>query len=110
MDGNHGPDEASSVAGRGNDELQDLLRTDARILRNMHQAEDPAGVIEQYRRLEELNSALGTLLTRLQLAIVLGSVPGVTPEPGSSPMASEALGRLRRPINVTASRDDSGGP
>ena len=105
MDGNNGPDEASSVAARGNDDLQDLLRTGVRILRDMHQAEDPAGVIEQYRRLEELKSALGTLLTRLQLAIVLGSVPGVTPEPGSSPMASEALGRLRRAINVITTRD-----
>ena len=105
MDGNHGPDEASSVAARGNDELQDLLRTGARILRDMHQAEDPAGVIEQYRRLEELNSALGTLLTRLQVAIVPGSVPGVTPEPGSSPMASDALGRLRRAITVIARWD-----
>ena len=105
MDGNNGPDEASSVAARGNDELQDLLRTGAHILRYMHQAEDPAGVIEQYRRLEELNTALDTLLTRLQLAVVLGSVPGVTPEPGSSPMASAALGRLRRAINVIARWD-----
>jgi len=105
MDGNNGPDEASSVAARGNDELQDLLRSGTRILRDMHQAEDPAGVIEQFRRSEELNSALGTLLTRLQVAIVLGSVPGVPPEPGSSPMASHALGRLRRAINVLARRD-----
>ena len=103
MDGNNGPDDASSVAARGNDELQDLPRT--RILRDMHQAEDPAGVIGQYRRLEELYSALGTLLTRLEVALVLGSVPGVPPEPGSSPMASEALGRLRRAINVIARRD-----
>lgn len=105
MDGNQGPDEASSVAASGNDALLDLLRTVDRVLRDMHRAEDPAGGIEQYRRLEELNSALGTLLTRLQLAIVLGSVPGVTPGTGSSPMASDALGRLRRAINVIARRD-----
>ena len=82
-----------------------MLRSGAGILRDMHEAEDPAGIIEQYRRLEELNSALGTLLTRLQLAVTLGSVQGVTPEPGGSPMASEALGRLRRAINVIARRD-----
>ncbi|WP_024367592.1 hypothetical protein [Arthrobacter sp. TB 26] len=105
MDGNQGPDEASSVAASGNDALLDLLRTVDLVLRDMHRAEDPAGGIEQYRRLEELNSALGTLLTRLQLAIVLGSVPGVTPGTGSSPMASDALGRLRRAINVIARRD-----
>ncbi|WP_160664796.1 hypothetical protein [Pseudarthrobacter sp. ATCC 49987] len=105
MDGNQGPDEALSVAESGNDELLDLLRTVSRILQDVHQAEDPAGVIEQYRRLEGLNSALGTLRTRLQLAIVLGSVPGVTPGTGSSPMASDALGRLRRAINVIARRD-----
>lgn len=105
MDGNNRPHNALSVAERSNDELQDLLRTVDRVLRDMHQAEDPAGIIEQYRRLEELTSALGTLLTRLQLAIALGAVPGVTLEPGGSPMASEALERLRRAVNVIARRD-----
>ena len=99
MDGEQGPEVASSVAGRSDDDLQDLLAFCARMLRDMRQAEDRAGIIEQYRRLDELRSAIDTLLTRLQLEVVLVSVPGVTFGPGRSPMSSEAVERLRRAIN-----------
>ena len=34
MDGNQGPDVASSVAGHGDDDLQDLLAFCARVLRD----------------------------------------------------------------------------
>ena len=103
MDGNQGPDVASSVAGRSDDDLQDLLAFCARILRDVRQAEDPAGITEQYRQLDELRSAIDALLTRLQLDVFLGSVSGVTFR--RSPMASEAVERLRRAINVIARRD-----
>ncbi|SDK82505.1 hypothetical protein SAMN04487913_103296 [Arthrobacter sp. ok362] len=105
MDGNQGPEVASSVAGRGDDDLQDLLAFCARTLRDLREAEDRAGLIEQHRRLEELNSALDTLLTRLQIAVVLGRVSGDIPGPRPSPMASEAVERVRRSINVIARRD-----
>ncbi len=105
MDGNKRPDVASSVAGRGGDDFQDLLAFCARTLRDIRQAEDRDGIIEQYRRLDELKSAIDTLLTRLRLDVILGSVPGVTAEPGISPLASEAAERLRTAINVIARRD-----
>jgi hypothetical protein len=115
MDGNQGPDVASSVAGRGDagvsragcgdGGLQDLLAFCARVLRDVRQAKDPAGMVEQYRRLDELGSAFAALLTRLQLEVFLGSVPGVTLGPGRSPMATEAVERLRRAINVIARGD-----
>lgn len=105
MDGNQGPDEASTGAGRIDDDLRDLLAFCERILRDVRQAEDPAGIMEQYRQLDELGSAFDALRTRLELEVFLGSVSGVTVGPGGSPMASEAVERLRRAINVIARRD-----
>ena len=106
MDGIQGPDVASSVAGRSRDGLQVLPAFCSRVLRDMRQAEDRAGIIEQYRRLDELDSAMDdALLTRLRLDVALGGVSGVTPGSGSSPMASEAVERLRGIINVIARRD-----
>ena len=105
MDGNQGPDVASSVAVRSDDDLQELLAFCARTLRDVRQAEDRAGIIEQYRQLDELRSAIDALVTRLQLDVFLGGVSGVTFGPGRSPMASEAVERLRRAINVIARRD-----
>jgi hypothetical protein len=111
MDCNQRPDVASSVAGRGDDELQNLLAFCAGTLRDMRQAGERAGIIEagifeQYRRLDELRSAMDTLLTRLQLAVLLGRLPGVTSGPGRSPMDSEAVERIRRAINVIAGTDN----
>ncbi|MCI9871770.1 hypothetical protein [Arthrobacter humicola] len=103
MDGKQGPDEASSVAGHGDEDLQELLAFCSRVLRDQRQPEDRAGILEQYRRLDELHSAIDALLMRFRLDVFLGSVPGVTP--GSSPMASEAVERFRRAINVIARRD-----
>lgn len=105
MDGNQGPDVDSSVAGRSDGDLQDLLAFCAHVLRDVRQAEDPAGIIEQYRQLDELGSAFDALRTRLELNVFLGSVSGVTLGPGRSPMATEAVERLRRAINVIARRD-----
>jgi len=113
MDGNQGPevvpagdgDGGLGRAGSGDDGVQDLLAFCSSALRDVRQAEDPAGMIEQYRRLDELHSALDGLRTRLQLDVFLGSVSGVTLGPGRSPMASEAVERLRRAINVIARRD-----
>ena len=105
MDGNKRPEVASSVAGRDGDDFQDLLAFCARTLRDIRQAEDRAGIIEQYRRLDELKSAIDTLLTRLRLDVMLGSVPGITAEPGISPRVSEEVERLRTAISVIARRD-----
>lgn len=102
MDGRQGPDEASSVAGRNGGDVQDLPALCDRTLRDMPQAEDCAGIIEQYRQLDELHSAIDALLTRLRLEVLLVSVSGVTFGPGRSPMASEARERLRRALNVIA--------
>ncbi|SDL35893.1 hypothetical protein SAMN04487916_10842 [Arthrobacter sp. ov407] len=105
MDGNQGPDVASSVTGRSGDDLQDLLAFCAHVLGDVRQAEDRAGMIEQYRQLDELGSAFDALRTRLELDVFLGSVSGVTLGSGRSPMATEAVERLRRAINVIARRD-----
>ncbi len=105
MDGKQGPDVASSVGGRGGDDFQDLLAFCVRTLRDIRQAEDRAGIIKQDRRLDELKSAIDTLLTRLRLDAILGSVPGVTAEPGFSPLGSEAVERLRTAIIVIARMD-----
>jgi hypothetical protein len=105
MDGKQRRDVALSVAGRGDEELRDVLRLCSRTLRDVRMAKDPAEIIEQYRRLDEFGSALDTVRTRLQLAVVLGSVPGVVSGPGRPPINPEALARLRRAINVIARRD-----
>jgi hypothetical protein len=82
-----------------------------RSLREMTLPEDSAGLIEGYRRLDELSAALGTVRTRLEVAVVLSRVPIATSGVGTSPMASEAVERLRRAlinvlaINVRAHRD-----
>jgi hypothetical protein len=74
-----------------------------RSLREMTLPEDSAGLIEGYRRLDELSAALGTVRTRLEVAVVLSRVPIATSGVGTSPMASEAVERLRRAlINVMA--------
>jgi hypothetical protein len=104
MDGSQWPDVVHKAGGR-RDDLQDLLAFCARVLRDVRQAEDPAGIGEQYRQLDELRSAMDALLTRLQLDFFLGSVSGVNFAPEGSPMASEAVERLRRAINVIAPSD-----
>ena len=113
MDGNQGPevvpagdgDYGFGRAGSSDDGVQDLLAFCSRVLRDLRQAEDCAWILEQYRRLDEFHSALDALRTRLQLDVFLGSVSGVTLGSGRSPMASEAVERLRRAINVIARRD-----
>lgn len=105
MDGKQGPHAVPPTAVRGDDGLQDVLAVCARTLRDLRPAEGIPGLLERCRRLEELNSALDAVLTRLQLAVVLDGCEGVTSRPGSSPMHSQAVERLRRAVNVIARGD-----
>lgn len=86
-------------------ELLSFITMCSRSLREMTLPEDSAGMVEKYRQLDELISAVDTVGTRLEVAVVLGRVPGVTSGMWTSPMASEALDRLRRAINVIAHWD-----
>lgn len=91
------------MAGRDDYDLRGLITVGNRMLREMTLPEDSAGVIELYRRLDELSSALGTVRTRLEVAVVLSRVPEATSGMGTSPMAAEAVdGLLRAIINVMA--------
>ena len=99
------------MAGRDDYDLRGLLTMGNRMLREMTLPEDSAGLIEHYRRLDELSSALRTVGTRLEVAVVLSRVPVATSGMGTSPMAAEAVDRLRRALinvialNVRAHRD-----
>jgi len=106
MDGNQGPEGASAMAGRDDYDLRSLITMCNRSLREITLPEDSAGLIEHHRRLDELSSALSTVRTRLEVAVVLSRVPVATSGAGTSPMASEAVDRLRRAIiNVIAQGD-----
>ena len=99
------------MAGRDDYDLRGLLTMGNRMLREMTLPEDSAGLIEHYRRLDEPSSALRTVGTRLEVAVVLSRVPVATSGMGTSPMAAEAVDRLRRALinvialNVRAHRD-----
>ena len=68
--------------------------------------ESSAGLIESWQRLEELSSALATVKTLLEVALVLSRAPTATSGVGTSPMASEAVDRLLLALNnVIAFRD-----
>ncbi len=96
MDGNHGPE----------DRLRSVLVMCARALEEVTLPESNAGRIEFRRRLEELSSAVATVRTRFEVALVLDRVPRSTSGVGTSPMASEAVDRLLLAlINVLAFRD-----
>jgi hypothetical protein len=92
-------------------DLRSLITICNRFLREMTLPENSAGLIEHYRLLDELSSALSTVRTRLEVAVVLSRVPVSTSGVGTSPMASAAADRLRRAIinvlaiNVRAHRD-----
>ena len=105
MDGKQGPDVASSMADRGDEELQAVLGICGCTLRKRRLAEDRARILAQFRRLNELNSSLEALETGRRLAVVLASAPGVTSGPAACPKHSDAVERLRRAINVIARRD-----
>jgi hypothetical protein len=91
------------MAGRDDYDSRGLITMGNRMLREMTLPEDIAGLIEHYRRLDELSSALRTVRTRLEVAVVLSRVPVATSGMGTSPMAAEAVDRLRRAlINVMA--------
>ena len=105
MDGKQGPQVVASMADRGDEALQDVLGDCDRTLRNLRPAEDYPRVLAQYRRLNELNSALDALETWRRLAVVLAGTPGVTSGPAASPMHPSAVERLRRATNVVARRD-----
>jgi hypothetical protein len=91
------------MAGRDDYDLRGLIPVGNRMLREMTLPEDSHGLIERYRRLDELSSALRTVRTRLEVAVVLSRVPVATSGMGTSPMAAEAVDRLRRAlINVMA--------
>jgi hypothetical protein len=91
------------MAGRDDYDSRGLITMGNRMLREMTLPEDIAGLIEHYRRLDELSSALRTVRTRLEVAVVLSRVPVATSGMGTSPMAAKAVDRLRRALsNVMA--------
>lgn len=95
MDGNHGPQ----------DELLSAIAMCGRAFEEVTLPKSNAGRIELWRRLEELSSAMATVRTRLEVALVLSRVP-IASGVGTSPMASEAVDRLLLAlINVIAFRD-----
>lgn len=96
---------ASSAVGRGHEELRNVLALCDRTLLDVRTAQDPGGIAGLHRRLNEFGSALATVRTRLEVAVVLGNVPGVVSGPQGGPVPPEALERLRRAINVIARRD-----
>ena len=89
MDGNHGPQ----------NELLSAIAMCGRAFEKVTLPKSNAGRIELWRRLEELNSALATVRTRLEVALVLSRVPTSPSEVGTSPMASEAVDRLLLAVN-----------
>jgi len=105
MDDNQESEAVSLVMRRGDDELQDVFRLCADTLRDLRLARTAAGRVEQLRRIDRLGSALANLRIRLELADLLGDVPGVSTGPGKGPADSAALEALRRALNVIARRD-----
>ncbi|MET4137398.1 hypothetical protein ABIC21_003638 [Pseudarthrobacter sp. PvP090] len=68
--------------------------------------ERSAGLIEMWRRLEELSSAMAVARTRLEVALILCRAPTYASGMGTSPMATEAADRLLLAVNnVLALRD-----
>ena len=95
MDGNLGPEE-----------LRTVMAMCGRALEEVTLPETNPGRIELLRRVEDVISALVTVRTRLEVALVLGRVPRATSGVGTSAMASEAVDRLLVAINnVVAFRD-----
>ena len=87
-------------------DIRSVLAMCGRALEDVTLPVTNAGRIEFGRRLEELDSALATVRTRLEVALVLSRVPASPREVGTSPMASEAADRLLLAlINVIAFRD-----
>ena len=96
MDGNQRPA----------DKLLSVLAMCGRALEEVTLPESSAGRIEAWRRLEELSSALATVKTRLEVAVVLCRWPISTSGVGTSAMAAEAVDRLLLALNnVLALRD-----
>ena len=89
MDGNRGPQ----------DKLLSAVALCGRALEEVTLPESNAGRIEMCRRLEELSSALATVRTRLEVAVVLSRVPMSASGVGTTPMASEAVDRLLLALN-----------
>jgi hypothetical protein len=105
MEGMRVPDPAPAVEGHHNGELRYLFAMCNDLLRTIRPPESAAGRIEMYRHLDEAMDALGVIRTRLEVAAVLGNVPGVTSGQGSSPLASAAVDRFVRAMIVIARRD-----
>jgi hypothetical protein len=100
MDGNHGPEDEGQI------ELRSVIAMCDRALEGFTLPESKAGMLESLRRLEKLSSALATVRTRFEVALVLSRAPRPTSGVGTSPMASEAVDRLLRAvITVIALRD-----
>ena len=100
MDGNHGPED------EGQNELRSVIAICDRALEGFTLPESKAGMLESLRRLEKLSSAMATVGTRFEVALVLSRVPRSTSGAGTSPMASEAADRLLLAVNnVIALRD-----
>lgn len=87
-------------------DIRSVLLMGGRALEDVTLPVTNAGRLEFGRRLEDLDSALATVRTRLEVALVLSRVPTSPTEVGTSPMAAEAVDRLLLAlINVLAFRD-----
>ncbi|XAS65055.1 hypothetical protein ACOM2C_18430 [Pseudarthrobacter sp. So.54] len=96
MDGNEGPE----------DKLRSVLAMGGRAPEEVTVPRSRAGLIESWRRLEELSSALAAVTTRPEVAVVLSRVPMSASGVGTTPMANEAVDRLLVAVNnVVAFRD-----
>lgn len=98
MDGKHGPETAGAMAGRDHYDLHSLSAMLDCLLQEFTLPPDIPGLIECNRTLDELNSAVNTVRTRLEVAAVLSRAPIATTGLGTSPMAGEAAGRLRQAV------------
>jgi len=87
-------------------DLRSVIALCYHTLVEMRLPESRESLIESEVRLEELESALGTVLTRLQVATALGNGPVSALDVGSSPAAAAAVDRLLLALkNVVALRE-----
>ena len=96
MEGNQGPEE----------KLRSVVSLCGHALATFTLPESRPEMVESWRRLKELNAALDTVNTRLKVAMVLNRGQFSTGDPGTSPLATEAVDRLLLAVNnVLALRD-----
>lgn len=91
------------MAERKEVNLSRVVEVCSLALRQITVPEGSAELSEFCRRLDEVGSALATIGTRAQVAVVLSRAPMGPCGVGTSPMASEAADRLlRATINLLA--------